>query len=231
MKVCVISDVHANLPALEAVLDATLEDVDRYVCVGDILGVLGWPQETLTLVRDMCSHAVYGNHDAYQLPEYEWYPVHPSQKQEFRVVNDSLKGCARSWLYDLPEEVYVELDEGDLYMVHGAPWTDEYNPHKCGYPANNYTGKGSYTKVAGHIDASWVALGHTHQQAKLDCSKFGHDTIVFNPGSVGVPFDGLAEYVVLDTGSNTVSLKSTEFDVEKVESKLDELDITEDGDY
>ncbi|AGM11505.1 NinI-like serine-threonine phosphatase [Halogranum tailed virus 1] len=236
-KVLVFSDVHGNLPAMEAVLTEGLNrNVDSFVSVGDTMGVLGWPQDTAKLVRDVTEHAVYGNHDAYFRSDFNWVPHHPSQKQEHRVVTENMYGCVQKWLDDLPEEVYAEYGDKTLYIVHANPFTPRlldkrWGEYKCGYPADGYCGKGKYTKVASFVDADYVALGHTHQQAKLDCSKFGHDTIVFNPGSVGAPYDEPARFAILNTTENEVELCSTEYDVEKVKTRFEELNITEDGDY
>lgn len=232
MQVLVFSDCHGNLPALQAVLSEGLDrGVDSAVSVGDTMGVLGWPGDTAKLVRDVTDAAVYGNHDAYFRSDYSWVPEHPSQKQEHRVVTNDMYGCVQKWLDDLPEETQVSYDGKTLHLVHGAPWTTPYAEYKCGYPANNYTGRGEYTKVAAEVDAEFVALGHTHQPTSLDCSKFGHDTLVFNPGSVGAPFDEPAQFAILNTEANEVELCSTEYDVEKVKARFEELDITEDGDY
>jgi len=236
-KVLVFSDVHGNLPALDAVLDEAIErDVDSLVCLGDVMGVLGWPNRSAKIIRDVADACVYGNHDAYFRKDFSWVPKHPSQKQEHRIVTEDVYGCAERWLNELPEETRLDYDEGELYIVHANPFSERlldsrWGEHKCGYPANGYCHKRDYVKVASFVDAEWVALGHTHEQAKLDAEKFGHNTHVFNPGSVGAPFDEEAEFAILNTTENEVELCSVEYNIERVERRFEELDITEDGDY
>jgi len=236
-KIIAFGDIHGNLPALEAVLAESLRlGVTGFVCTGDVMGVLGWPNRTAKLVRDMSNVCVYGNHDAYFREDFSWYPEHPSQKQEHRVVTEATDDCVYEWLNGLPEESRPIFGDTQFHVVHGNPFAEQlldkkWGSHKCGYPATGYCNKRDYPKVASFVDADYVVLGHTHRQSLVDCSKFGHDTIVVNPGSVGAPYDEPAEFAVIDVDAGEVELRGVEYDYSVIDERFAELDITKDGDY
>lgn len=236
-KIVAFGDVHGNLPALQAVLAESLKiGVTGFICTGDVMGVLGWPNDTAKLVRDMNAPCVYGNHDAYFREDFSWYPEHPSQKQEMRVVKNQTDDCVYEWLNSLPEDVEFTFGESSFYAVHANPFAEQlldkqWGTHKCGYPATGYCGKRHYPKVASFLDVDYVVLGHTHYASVVDCEKFGHDTIVVNPGSVGAPYDEPAEFAVIDVDNREVELREVEYDYSTVDERFAELDITKSGDY
>lgn len=63
MQAAVVSDIHGNLPALEAVLEDIPDTVDRIWCLGDIVGYNPWPGECVNIVRERADIVVQGNHD------------------------------------------------------------------------------------------------------------------------------------------------------------------------
>lgn len=229
MKTLVFGDIHANLPALHAILvEAVERGVDRAICTGDVVGSLGFNDSCVPLVRDVSDVCVYGNHDARVRNAYPFSPETPHQRQEMRVVSEQLSQGLQEWIESLPAETVWRPDENTYHVVHAHPFPEQ-NTHKCGYPANNYLGKRDFIEVTSQINADYLCIGHTHEQASLDCSKFGHDVTVVNPGSVGVPYDGEAEFAIIKDGD--VSLHSAEYDTPRLQERFERLTITEDGDY
>lgn len=222
MKLGVFGDIHGNKVALELILYELKEehDVDELVCTGDIIGVLGWPEETVQLVEEEVDYAVYGNHDAYIRSDYNYVPEHPSQKQEHRVVTSELTEESVEYINQLPDRV----DIGDnVVMAHANPYTE----NKAGYPANGYIDKNEWTKFGGeHMNGQIVLMGHTHDQGALDVGKFeGQSGTIVNPGSAGAPFYEDARYAVVDTETHEVELHRSYFDESELRERFDQLGI------
>src|SRR6056297_3432373 len=112
MKVGLISDVHANLPALEAVLD-DMPAVDRIVCAGDVIGYNPWPAECVERVRDVAAMTVRGNHDrTVETPER--YRANRMAEAGLEHAKESLSADQRAWLDGLPR---AETFAGDRFLL------------------------------------------------------------------------------------------------------------------
>jgi len=117
MRIAVLSDIHANLPALEAVL-AALGPVDAVWHLGDVVGYGPHPDEVVARLRELGAVGVRGNHDAatQDLGMAEWFNADARRAIEWTAGRISPE--TRAWLAGLPER--AEL--GEMTLVHGA-WT------------------------------------------------------------------------------------------------------------
>jgi len=223
MRIGLISDIHGNYPALEAVLEAlqTHHAVDEIWCAGDIVGSVGFSRECLQRVLEACTECVYGNHDARVRSEHTYVPKWPIHHQEHRVVTESLAETHITSLSQLPDLVTRTTGGTTVSLSHADPTDAPVD----GYPASNYPDKRKWPRIAADVDADIVAVGHTHKQATLECSQFGNDVTIVNPGSVGIPFDGRAQYAIIDTDHAIAKTAATEFDVEAVTTRMDDRDI------
>ncbi len=184
MRLAVVSDIHGNLPALQAVLaEIGCERVDRVVNLGDIVSGPLWPQETATLLRTLAWPTIRGNHERQllTLPVDRMGPADAFARA--RLSDDAL-----TWLAALP----ATLDLGDgLWCCHGTPASDlEYfletvmSDH--GFKGSPGVRAATAAEVAdrlGTIKAPLVLCGHTHMPRVAQCG----GTLVVNPGSVGLP--------------------------------------------
>jgi len=198
VKIAVISDVHSNELALEAVAE-DMPAVDRIVSAGDVVGYGPWPAECLEWVRERDVPTVQGNHDrAVATGSYPGFNELAVAGVEY--ARDRLSAEQREWLGDLPTE--RRLLDGRLKIVHGHP----ENPDHYTFPAE------FGPDLLGTEDV--LILGHTHVQH----SEHYDDGIVLNPGSVGQPRDGDpgAAYAILDLDSMTVELRRVEYDIDAV---------------
>lgn len=233
MKLGIISDIHGNEPALDAVL-ASLDnhDVDDMVCVGDIVGLLGAPNACVDAVRDYCSHAVYGNHDSRFFPDRNWVAVHDFDIAEYEQVMDDLTDENYTWLTSLPGQVTAY---DDITLVHAYPNSNDPAGIQRG---NSGVKPGDFPEVgSGHVDGGVLLLGHTHIQHAVDLDKFdGQSGLVLNPGSVGFPFDheeeyegdavvGKASFATLDIETQEYSLETVEYDATPVIDHLERWDL------
>lgn len=209
MKLGVISDVHANLVALETVLD-DMPSVDDLVCAGDVIGYNPWPGDCVDVVREECSSTVEGNHDR-SLDSPERYRAnrmaHAGLEHAQRTMSDNQK----EWVRSLP--LKAEVAGGDVLMVHSHP-----------EDTGRYVMPREFPRLERFLDDyEGIVLGHTHVQGleRLDPG------FVLNPGSVGQPRDGdpRAAYAVVDTGDWGVDLHRVEYDVERVQEAVAEAGL------
>ncbi|UCC93585.1 MAG: metallophosphoesterase family protein [Thermoplasmata archaeon] len=213
MRIALISDVHANLPALEAVVaDTRNVRAETYICAGDVVGFGPNPKECVDMVRGLCQVIVAGNHDR----AMGW--------NEDANVAPHLAGIARSaeaharkelfgpdiqWLAGLGHESGLYLSTKELFIVHGSPWDPLYTGIRPDEDPERIR-KGFI-----NIDFDFAVLGHTHHQMVLT-GVLDHGVII-NPGSVGLPLDGdaRASWTLLDLHRGRVEPRRVEYDVER----------------
>ncbi|MBA2463328.1 MAG: metallophosphoesterase family protein [Actinobacteria bacterium] len=193
-RVAVLSDVHGNLPALEAVLAEV--DADAIVCCGDVsLGPM--PAECLERLRALGAHFVRGNCD--RSPGDEWVERQLTQEQ-------------LGFLRDLPTTVSLDVDGlGAVLFCHGSPRSDEEILTRIS-PESRVVD--ALAGVSEHV----VVGGHTHVQ--YDREVGGHRLV--NAGSVGMPYEGRQGAFWAMLGPD-VDLRRTEYDVEPTAAVIEAL--------
>ncbi|MFC7185970.1 metallophosphoesterase family protein [Halorubrum yunnanense] len=213
MKVGLISDVHANLPALETVLD-DMPAVDRIVCAGDVIGYNPWPAECVDRVREVAAMTVRGNHDrTVETPER--YRANHMAEAGLEHAKGSLSDDGLAWIRGLPR---AETFAGGRYLlVHSHPAAEREDAYV--YPEEFPT----LDRHMGEYDG--IVLGHTHVQGKRSVA----GGVVVNPGSVGQPRDGDpdAGYAVLDTATGDVALERVAYDVDRVSEAVADAGLPE----
>ena len=213
-----VSDIHGNLPAFEAVLEKlqTEYEVDMIICAGDIVGICGFPSEVISLVQENCDIVVKGNHDALPFMGDVSSEVGTVEKELFF---DSVPEDQQKWLYELPS--YQEVEDLNLLVAHSKPNPDESLGIKDG---NAGVFPKHFTKVSSGVDFSYVVLGHSHSQHMVP-DKFGHGTIVVNPGHLGDFYSDTADFAVLNTETDEVTLDSAEYNRSSVVDKVSDIEV------
>jgi len=211
MQIGLISDIHANLPALEAVLD-DMPPVDDIICAGDVVGCNPWPCECLERVRAVSSLVVRGNHDR-DVETPHRYEHNKMANAGLEFAQRELSDGQREWLSELPEQ--TEFADDAYRLVHSHP-----DPNQLG----SYVRPAEFPKMRPYLDDHvGIVLGHTHVQHKATID----DRLIVNPGSVGQPRDGdeRAAYAVLDTDADEVKLRRVEYDLNRVISRVEECGL------
>jgi len=215
MRFGVISCVHANLPALEAVLaDADQQACQRLVFLGDVVGYYDHPKECLELVRSRCHACVKGNHDEYCSTSHPLEGFNPAAAASVEWTRGELSPVDKTWLKDLPYTQNVD----DFIIVHAGL----ERPELWGYIFDRLAAAAHFA----HQSLDLCFNGHTHVPVLFRRDKGGVKTGTYsrftlepgvkylvNVGSVGQPRDGRPEaaYVVYDSDSQIVELRRVDY--------------------
>src|SRR5690349_5903037 len=118
MRIGIFSDVHANIEALTAVIDAyKSERIDKYVCIGDVVGYGASPNECCDLIRSTAAYTILGNHDAAVAGRMDYSYYYDAARQALDLHARQLTPDNLEWLQSLPYEVR----EGHISFCHGSP--------------------------------------------------------------------------------------------------------------
>ncbi|MCX6651117.1 MAG: metallophosphoesterase family protein [Methanomassiliicoccales archaeon] len=203
MLIAFISDVHSNLPALEAVMDDMSDRGVRTVfCAGDILGYYTFPNETVDMLRAKNVNCIAGNHDRAVLVGVK--NMNSIAAAAISWTRDVLSPSAYEYIRELPNSLHRPVEGVMTAVHHGSPrFVSEYvfEEHVSS----------ELLDIAG---AKLLVLGHTHMPYLV---QFPSGTVV-NPGSVGQPRDGdtRASYALLDTSEQNFHIVRVKYDVETV---------------
>ncbi len=219
MRLAILSDIHANLLAMEAVLaDAEAHHVDGFAVAGDLITDGPDTVEVLKRVRSLQCPVIMGNREDYILRYRNGgKPAWDGSLQMAAVLwaNKSIGDEDFCYISTLPEQVVVELDCGQsLRVVHGSPFSmyDLLKPHQD---------MAAVEKSALAVQEQVLVFGHNH----IQWSGMVHGRLLLNPGSVGVHFNGecKAEYAILtcEDGRLSVELKRVPYNFAALERRLE----------
>lgn len=235
----VISDIHGNFEALEAVLSDIPEGVERVYCLGDIIGYGASPNECCEAVREREMPTITGNHDLAvtdQETDLSWF--NPVASQAVLWTREQLSDENAAFLRERPRMMQTR----DALFVHGSVRDpDEYIINTAAAEENLAVLRKEYSNVPvcffGHTHVKAVAPAPLKDENEddenaysvLDLSKGG--PFLVNPGSVGQPRDGdtFASYVLVEPAAVVngappagprVLYRFVEYDIEKAQEKI-----------
>jgi putative phosphoesterase len=216
-RVAVITDIHANLPALEAVLEAIARTgVDAVYCGGDLVGYGPHPNEVCTLIERRRIPTIYGNYDYAIGRDLEdcgcaYRDQHDRELGERSIAwtLEHTEERSRAFMRALPFDLRFELAGNRVRLVHGSPRkVNEYLFEDK--PAR------TFERIAAGADCDVLVFGHTHQPW---IREFG-GVLFVNCGSVGKPKDGdpRAAFALLELDGDRVvaDIKRVDYDAEAV---------------
>ena len=228
MRYGVIADVHGNLPALEAVVDRLEgEEVDAYLCAGDLVGYGPFPNECVALVASLRGvTCVAGNHDLIALGRLGDDRCIRLARETLAWTAGVLDDHARTYLAGLPLDARAF---GGVAVTHGAPG-DPQEYVRTAERARELLDGG--VLVAGHTHEPWVFGARSGDAVRGDerGMLFGRgEAWLLNPGSVGQSRsrDPRARFAVLDVERDAISLHALEYDAEATRRALRERGLPE----
>lgn len=214
MRYAVLSDIHANLPALTAVLlDAKAQQCGRTVCLGDLIGYGKNHSECVQLVRNEATTCVRGNFDDYVSTHVDLSNFKPHAVEAIQQMRQALTIDEADWLGGLP---YVAEVDG-FTIVHASL----EHPNRWQYVFDKLAAASSFSQQTtqlcffGHTHVpiafakSSTVTGGTYSTIKIESGK----RYLINPGSVGQPRDNnpKASYAIYDSAGQTVELRRLDF--------------------
>jgi diadenosine tetraphosphatase ApaH/serine/threonine PP2A family protein phosphatase len=232
MRVAVVSDIHANLHALEAVLGAIDADpVDQLWCLGDLVGYGARPNECCAAIEARASFCLVGNHDLAVRGTIDLDEFSGDAGAAVRWTRDVLAPDALAFLNRLSSEG----KRNSVAMFHASARDPVWE-----YVLSDEAALATLALTEEPV----VLVGHSH--AALHVTRHGDDVegglsphgteldlrgrrALLNPGSVGQPRDGdpRAAYLVLDLEERTASFRRVEYDVERTQAEIREAGLPE----
>jgi diadenosine tetraphosphatase ApaH/serine/threonine PP2A family protein phosphatase len=223
MRIAVLSDIHSNIVALDAVL-LHAGDVDAIWQLGDVVGYGPEPDAVVQRLSERKATGVRGNHDAAAVggPEIDWF--NPEARAAAEWTREAMSATSRAWLTDLPERRTVD----DVSLVHGSPRDPlrEYvTDHEIA--GDNLSLLETQHGLHGHthVPVAWIATPDRVALVRVEDAttmELGAYRTLLNPGSVGQPRDGdpRAAYLVLDLELGRVSWHRVAYDIEPVQAAI-----------
>jgi predicted phosphodiesterase len=230
MRYGLISDIHGNIEALEAVLAALKEhEVDQILCLGDVIGYGPNPNECVQLIRQHAAICLIGNHDEASLGRVDLELFNSMARQAIEWTTESLTEESTAFLRQLT----YSRSYDDFMIVHASP--DE--PTRWNYILNLEDAAQSFEAFQeqicfiGHSHTPWVIhlqpdgrmrVRHDYPLAFEDDSRY-----LINIGSVGQPRDRNPDsaFGVLDTEQRQYYLTRVPYDVAKTQKKIRETGL------
>ncbi|KXA92564.1 hypothetical protein AKJ65_07365 [candidate division MSBL1 archaeon SCGC-AAA259E19] len=210
-KIGLIADVHANLNALEAVLE-DMSEVDKIICAGDLVGFGPRPEEVVDLLKSEKATAVLGDLDHAVVSE-EFDLLDELSAEVAGWTREELGGKNMNFLSKLPRKAEVKSGDHEIFVVHGTP----QDPlEDCLYPGSSNR---TLVNVTRFVNSDAVVLGHTH----VPMEKMIQGKLIVNPGSVGQPRDRNPEasYAILRSGEEVeADIRRVSYDIEETEQRI-----------
>jgi diadenosine tetraphosphatase ApaH/serine/threonine PP2A family protein phosphatase len=229
VRYLILSDIHANRQALDAVIEAAEGRYDRALCCGDLVGYGADPDNVAEWVRAHCAFTIRGNHDRAStgMEDLEWF--NPVAREAAVWTQLHLSAENAEWIRSLPQG---PLDVEDFQLIHGAPQDeDEYVLHI-----------GEAHQSFGYLERRLAFFGHTHVQGGFIWNQSRVETIphmgrrshrqvleidpacayLLNPGSVGQPRDAdpRAAFALFDSGARMLTFVRVPYDIATAQERI-----------
>ncbi len=225
MRYAIFSDVHSNMEALDAVIAAyKSESIDRYLCIGDVVGYAANPKECIEKVKSLAAVTVAGNHD--------WATVYLFSDNYF---NDMARE-AISWtrkVLDKKERNFLEslkltYENEDLTLVHGTLDKPQEFEYLASLSAAEATSGALQTDICfvghSHVAGTFISdtFGRIFYTDEDEINMEGENSYIVNVGSVGQPRDGdpRAAYGIYDTVKRRIEIKRIKYDIDSARKKI-----------
>jgi predicted phosphodiesterase len=230
MRILLISDIHANLVALDTVL-AQAAPFDRIWCLGDVVGYGPEPNDCINRLRSFDLLCLAGNHDWAALGKLDLEEFNPDARRAAIWTQEQLTVESLEWLGALPERVPTQAAQ--FTLVHGSPrypiWEYVLTPVVA---RTNFDFFDTPICLMGHThvpvvyrDQGWTATAE--QLVETEPLDLSQDRMMINPGSVGQPRDGdsRAAYALLDLDALTLTHYRVQYDIAATQARMEQLNL------
>jgi putative phosphoesterase len=215
MRIAIFSDIHGNLPALEAALaDIATEHPDQIYCLGDLVGYGASPNEVTERILRAAFPSVMGNYDdgvGFDRDDWEL------GQQSLMWTRAHTTADNKAFLRTLVPQIRFEADGQRLLLVHGSP-------RKMNEYLFEDRALSSFQRLAQSSSADVIVFGHTH----MPYTKSVEGVLFVNVGSVGKPKDGdpRACYAVIDVAQEpVVTFRRVDYDITRAADAIRASDL------
>ncbi|MEK7441824.1 MAG: metallophosphoesterase family protein [Chloroflexota bacterium] len=227
MRILIISDIHGNLTALEAVLADADGSYDTVWCLGDLVGYGPDPNECVERVRALSKlTCLVGNHDKAAIGDIDINSFNLDARTAIAWTQNALTSTSREYLTNLPEKQV----QGVYTLVHASPRQPVWE-----YILDAYIASQNFS----YFETPYCLVGHTHipviyQQEGTtaverrpnydELTVFGNERLIINPGSVGQPRDSNpdASYAILDFEGRRWEYRRAPYNVAETQRRMTE---------
>lgn len=231
MRVLVLSDIHANLAALERVLE-DVGQVDAVWCLGDVVGYGPDPNACIDVLRDLRpQHWLAGNHDWAALGKLDVSEFNPMARLAALWTREQLTSENRAFLARL--QTHERATDPRFTLAHGSPRHPVWE-----YILDSQTAAANFA----HFETPYCLVGHTHVpmiyrqlNSRIDIPPHAPDQpiqlteerLIINPGGVGQPRDGdsRASYMILDTDGLSITFRRVSYPIEETQARMREAGL------
>jgi predicted phosphodiesterase len=234
MRFAFISDIHANLEALESVLeDIKSQNIDEIICLGDIIGYGANPNECVEIVRKRCPTTLLGNHDAAAVDMLSTQHFNIHAKIAIEWTSQNLKADIKKYLTELP----FRATKSSMTLVHATP----YEPNMWYYitsleeAAFNFQFFDTEICLVGHTHIPIIIVLdqdkelYVHPDTQIKLSDVAGARLLINVGSVGQPRDRNPKscYGIFDDVAGEFSYRRVAYNIEKTQAKMKKIKMPE----
>lgn len=227
MRIAIISDIHSNIEALlEVRKEIAKLNVDRVICLGDVIGYGASPDPCCKIVRELAEVTLLGNHDAAVSGRMDYGAYYEAARQVLDWTSEQVGQDNLAWLRSLPYSYRI----GDMSFSHGAPLRPE--AYEYIFAVEQLEELTPYFKELADV----TFIGHSHMSKIFALSEFEEYfevkdqsvtlqrglKYVISVGSVGQPrdYDSRACFTVYDTVKRTAQFHRVEYDIETSAQKI-----------
>jgi diadenosine tetraphosphatase ApaH/serine/threonine PP2A family protein phosphatase len=233
MRIALLSDVHGNLPAFEAVLgDVDSADIEEIWCLGDLVGYGAQPDACVELARSRCDVCLAGNHDLVVTGEIDLADFSSSAADAAQWTRDNISAEALDFL----KALRPERDDGVIGLYHASPRDPVWEYVLSTWQAD---------ECMDLMDARVAAVGHSHVALWFQRDEEGNmggatadagleldlsaGRWIVNPGGVGQPRDGdpRAAWLLLDTETWTAVWRRVEYPIDEAAGAIERAGLPE----
>jgi predicted phosphodiesterase len=232
MRFLILSDIHANLVALEQVLADAEGEWDELWCLGDVVGYGPDPNGCVDLIREMATICLSGNHDWAALGRLDLDAFHADARAAVLWTQKQLTTSSRVFLEERPDRTEVQ----GITVAHASPRYPVWE-----YILDTATAAANF----GHFETPLCLVGHTHVPVIFERPEDGQVTVwgplygepvtvrdrrlIINPGSVGQPRDSdpRAAYAILDTKEMSWEHRRVGYDINETQLRMVEAGLPE----
>ena len=191
MKIAIFGDIHGNLIALNRFIEVTISVVDKFICIGDIVNYGPWNDECLELI--------------YKLPDIT---IIEGNHEKLFLGQEPIK-CELPLVQEFFQKSFENFSRVDL--IKDLKHDFKISNYMCAHTINNLRIYQN-TDIQIEITNNFI-IGHTHHQFSISKNNYK----IINTGSIGQNrnFIDLAQYLILDTTTDTITFHSVQYDIEK----------------